>query len=193
VAAVIRGRLAVVMPAALALVTFGAESAHGAPTAGSGVKLRVTPSSSLFDAPLTISVRGLKPKERVVLRVTSTDVNDIAWSSEATFRATDSGTVDPARVAPVSGSYSGVQAMGLIDFMSPTSPNDAGRYYFWGDAPRSFTFAATAGDRPAASMTVERSASKPGVTRGSIALEGVGFVGQLWQPARTLRRNRPCL
>jgi dienelactone hydrolase len=130
---------------------------------------------------LRISVHGLKPKASAVLRVSSTDVNGIAFASEATFHADDSGRINPAHAAPVSGSYSGVQPMGLTDFMAATSPNDAGAY-FWGNAPKSFTFTAESGDRQPASVTVQRSPSKPGVTQSRITLDQAGFVGQLWQP-----------
>jgi len=163
-------------------VLVGAGPARSAPAAGRDVNLRVTPSSSLFDTPLRISVRGLKLKASAVVRVTSTDVNGIAWSSEATFRADGSGTIDPARAAPISGSYPGVQPMGLIDFMSPTTPTYTGQYS-WGSDPQTFTFAAESGDRQPSSVTVHRSASKPGVTHDDVALDQAGFVGQVWQPA----------
>jgi dienelactone hydrolase len=170
----------------------GAAIARNAAATRSNMKLLVTPSSSLFDTPLTISVHGLKPKASATLRVTSTDVNGIEWSSEATFRADDSGTINPARTAPISGSYSGVQLMGLIDFMAPTTPEYTGQYFWGGDAPKSFTFTATSGDQRPAVVTVQRSESKVGVTQSGVTLDQAGFVGLLWQPAPSAAK-RPAL
>jgi len=146
------------------------------------MKLRVTAASALFDEPLKIAVSGVKPKASVVVRVSSTDVNGVAFASEATFHADGDGAVNPARDAPVVGSYSGRQGMGLIDSMSPTSAPGP-MLYFWGQGDQSFTFRASSGGRDAAPVTVARAALKPGVTLVPVTLEQAGFVGQLWQPA----------
>jgi len=167
----------VVVGAVSGLVAFGMSPARGA--VGGGLTLEVTPASSQMDEPLAISVRGAKSKARVTLRVTSTDVNGVAFSSEATFRANGAGMIDPARMAPTSGSYSGVSRMGLIDAMAPAAGEG---FYFWGDVPQSFAFAVTSGSK-SESVTVERSIAKQRVMRVPVALSEAGFAGRLYQPA----------
>jgi dienelactone hydrolase len=159
-----------------------ASPVHAAPTAGGSVNLRVSPTSSLMDVPLAISVRGLKPKASVVLRVTSTDVNGVAFGSEATFRANSDGVVTPERMAPVAGSYKGVHAMGLTDAMSPGPAGPSG-LYFWGDAPQSFTFTASSRGQESAPVTIERSVASSEVQRRPVSVSEAGFVGRLYQPA----------
>jgi dienelactone hydrolase len=151
------------------------------PAAGASVSLSVTPTSSLMDEALSISVRGLKPKASVVLRVTSTDVNGVAFASEATFRANSDSVVNPGRMAPVVGSYEGVHAMGLTDAMSPVSGGQGG-LYFWGDAPQSFTFTASSRGQESAPVTIERSIESSGVERRPVSVSEAGFVGRLYQP-----------
>jgi dienelactone hydrolase len=146
------------------------------------MKLRVASASSLFDEPLKIAVSGAKSKASVVVRVSSTDVNGVTFASEATFHADGHGAVSPARDAPVVGSYSGRQAMGLIDSMSPTSAGGP-MLYFWGEGQQPFTFTASSGGRHAAPVTIARALLKPGVTQTPVRLEQAGFAGQLWQPA----------
>jgi len=146
-----------------------ASPVHAAPAAGGSVNLSVTPTSSLMDEPLAISVRGLRPKASVVLRVTSTDVNGVAFASEATFRANGDGVVNPRRMAPIAGSYKGVHRMGLTDAMAPLSAGQGG-LYFWGDAPQSFTFTTSSRGHESASVTIERLVAKPGVERRPVSL-----------------------
>jgi hypothetical protein len=134
-----------------------------------------------MDQPLAISVRGLKPKASVVLRVTSTDLNGVAFASNATFRANNDGVVNPGRMAPVAESYEGVHAMGLTDAMSPVSAGQGG-LYFWGDAPQSFTFTTSSRGQESASVTIERSVASSGVQRRPVSVSEAGFVGRLYQP-----------
>src|SRR5262249_30233309 len=79
----------------------------------------VTPPAAALGAPPQISASGRAAGQSAVLRVVSMDANNIAWSSQAKFVADHDGVIDPARMAPTSGSYSGVQPMGLIDSMLP--------------------------------------------------------------------------
>src|SRR5687768_14304174 len=81
---------------------------------GQGV---VAPPSALMDEVLEIHVSGLRPGQRVTLRSTMKDSAGRTWSGEAVFAADDRGRVIPARDASLGGSYTGVDAMGLITSM----------------------------------------------------------------------------
>ncbi|MEQ2163434.1 hypothetical protein GOODEAATRI_030126 [Goodea atripinnis] len=84
------------------------------------VRLRLLPGARcLFDEPVQVKVAGLRPKQVVTMRATSTDEKGVVFSSTATYRANNSGDIDLIRDASLSGSYVGVEPMGLLWSMRP--------------------------------------------------------------------------
>jgi dienelactone hydrolase len=81
--------------------------------------MTVTPSTALLDAPITGSVRGLPAGSRTTVTATATDAAGVQWSASAEFQADRDGVVSFDQ-APVGGSYSSADPMGLFYFMSPT-------------------------------------------------------------------------
>jgi dienelactone hydrolase len=144
--------------------------------------LAVTPEDALIDVPRRIAVSGLAPGEEVTLASHTLRGPGVAWRSAATFRADAQGTVDLGRDAPLSGSYAGVSAMGLIWSQAPEQPG----------APRE-VFAA----QPAAALTTEVTVQRAGATAWQgplvqrLAAAGVtrrevreeGLAGTLFLPA----------
>lgn len=81
----------------------------------SQVRLRLLPSTRcLFDEPIQVKVAGLKSKQVVTMRARSTDEKGVVYSSSATYRADGNGEVDLERDPSLSGSYVGVEPMGLL-------------------------------------------------------------------------------
>ncbi|TMS10111.1 Acyl-coenzyme A thioesterase 1 [Larimichthys crocea] len=81
----------------------------------SQVRLRLLPSARcLFDEPIQVKVAGLKSKQVVTMRARSTDEKGVVYSSSATYRADGNGEVDLERDPSLSGSYVGVEPMGLL-------------------------------------------------------------------------------
>jgi hypothetical protein len=72
-----------------------------------------------MDDRVTIKVAGLHPNREVVIRARSKDQNDCWWHSSALFRARQDGSFDVSAQAPISGTYTGVDAMGLFWSMEP--------------------------------------------------------------------------
>jgi dienelactone hydrolase len=60
---------------------------------------------------LSIYLKGVTPSERVTVR---SSIAGGVWEADASFEADASGTIDLGIHAPISGSYSGVDSMGLI-------------------------------------------------------------------------------
>src|SRR5437879_6033698 len=91
------------------------------------VEVHVEPQRSMVDEPLDIRVTGLEPGQRVTLRAAQTDDLARTWRAHATFVADSNGQIDVAALAPVSGSYTEADAMGLIWSMqlAPDEPNQA--------------------------------------------------------------------
>ncbi|XP_065809725.1 acyl-coenzyme A thioesterase 5-like isoform X1 [Labrus bergylta] len=86
----------------------------------SQVRLRLLPSSRcLFDDPIQVKVAGLKSRQVVTMRARSTDDRGMVFSSLGTYRADGNGEIDVDKDPSLSGSYIGVEPMGLLWSMKP--------------------------------------------------------------------------
>ncbi|BAF60519.1 hypothetical protein PTH_2338 [Pelotomaculum thermopropionicum SI] len=83
--------------------------------------LEITPLKALAGDPWHIKVTGLTPGAPVTLVAEQQDSSGIKWESRAVFQADQSGEVDPAVQAPVSGSYEGVDPAGLFWSLRPAA------------------------------------------------------------------------
>jgi dienelactone hydrolase len=176
-------------------VPFVALTAAGCAPSSAHVAVSVEPSMSLADQPVHISVRGLKPAEKVTLKLTSTDGRGIQWSSSALFRADSGGTVKPDLIAPTSGDYRGVFGMGLIASMGPAG-DTPGVYVYSGVTPQYpafepqiFTISVTSNGENLASETFRRRLPAA-VSAHYITYEQAGFVGTFYTPLqRPMKRT----
>jgi hypothetical protein len=75
----------------------------------------------MADEAAAIRATGLEPNERVTIRAELTDGGAQGWASQADFVADAQGAVDASKLAPVTGSYKAVSAMGLIWSMMPVT------------------------------------------------------------------------
>ncbi len=161
------------------VVACGGRSAVPAP-APVMPQLEIAPERALVDVPLSIRVSGVEPGERVTLRATMARTPEVAWQSSAVFVADGGGRVDPGKDAPVEGSYEGVDAMGLVWSMTPSS--DA-----WMTAPPPgqleaihIRFEAERGGEVFAGVDVERLRVAADVARHEVSADGL--VGALFLP-----------
>jgi dienelactone hydrolase len=169
----------------LCLTGFAATGGDAARAISGPAVAVVRPSTSLLTQPLTIRLRNLPPGP-VTIQVTSTDANAVDWASSARFRAHD-GTLNLATADSLGGSYTGVQPMGLISELKPTT-SMPGDLYWWSQTPASFALTASMDGKTLASTQFSRQLDAPGVTSQTETLADQGFVGQYWQPpAGTVR------
>ncbi len=68
----------------------------------------------LLDEEIQVEVVGLTPFQVVTLEASWIDEHQVQWVSEAVFDADENGTIQLAYKAPITGSYSGIDAMGLF-------------------------------------------------------------------------------
>uniref|UniRef100_A0A3Q3DZF6 Uncharacterized protein n=1 Tax=Labrus bergylta TaxID=56723 RepID=A0A3Q3DZF6_9LABR len=86
----------------------------------SQVRLKLLPSARcLFDEPVQVKVAGLRSRQVVTVRARSTDERGMVFSSLATYRADGNGEIDVDKDPSLSGSYIGVEPMGLLWSMKP--------------------------------------------------------------------------
>jgi len=87
--------------------------------------IEAVPDRILADESAAIRASGLQPNELVTLRAEMSDGAGEHWTSYAEFLADARGAVAASKQAPVTGTYKGVSAMGLVWSMAPLSKNVA--------------------------------------------------------------------
>ena len=133
----------------------------------------------MLDEPIAVRASGIEPDEEVTVEV-AMDWNEATFTSHATFAADDEGTVDTGRDAPVSGTYEGVDRMGL--FWSMTPEGDVGSTREAGHVPARLLTEFTlvrAGD-VADKVEIVRRSRPTGVSRRSI--EAADLPADLYLP-----------
>lgn len=120
-------------------------------------ELRVSPQEALVGDPVNITVAGLTAGQIASLTVSGKDQFGNSWSSTASFRADEAGTIDPSRDAPVEGSYDGVDPAGL--FWSMTC-QPAGQIVTPFPAMRTVSIALSIDGQEKASQVITRIANK---------------------------------
>jgi len=88
-------------------------------------RLTVLPQEVIPGDPINIRASGLSVGQIGCLTVSGRDEFENLWSSKASFRADESGTIDTSRDAPVEGSYQGRNEAGL--FWSMTCKQTGGK------------------------------------------------------------------
>ncbi|WP_218824759.1 acyl-CoA thioesterase/bile acid-CoA:amino acid N-acyltransferase family protein [Asanoa hainanensis] len=141
---------------------------------------------ALADHPIEARVTGLLAREAVTVAARATDRTGQPWHAEATFEADGGGVVDLARSAPASGTYTGVDGMGLFWSMRPVT-GDPERSWFSPGHPETkaaydVRLTVTAAGREIAARTVTRQWIAPGVTHRALTAAADGVAGVLFLP-----------
>ncbi|MBI5284865.1 MAG: acyl-CoA thioesterase/BAAT N-terminal domain-containing protein [Chloroflexi bacterium] len=142
-------------------------------------KLEVAPPNALIDERVSIRVLGLEPDQTVVLRARMRDDVERDWSSSVTFRADATGAVDVSVQPALSGTYQGIDQMGLLWSMAGQFDDGKGLPSFM-KTPLTTTVTAEVGGEVVASATLERTHLAPGVR--VFLVREQGLVGTLFRP-----------
>lgn len=143
-------------------------------------KIVVDHPAALMDAEISIELQGFPSGQPVTIAATQVYPSGSRWRAGATFITDDTGSAYIAHQAPVSGTYDGESAMGLI-WSAERVP--AGATSFpdgWIMQPWYVHLEASAPDGTRAELILERRAVGPGVTRWPIRNDGL--VGTLFLP-----------
>jgi dienelactone hydrolase len=143
--------------------------------------LQVTPQRSLVDERLRIQVLGLGPGRRVRVEARLHDDDERTWMARAEFQADGSGTVDTGVQPALTGTYQGVEPMGLVWSMA-LSADETNQAPFVRKqlTPLDIELIAVSDDGDRASHTIERQFVADGVER--IPVREDGLVGTLCVP-----------
>ena len=144
------------------------------------------PSHCLVDESLHIRLEGLSAGDRVTMRLANKAVGDALWAASAAFVA-EQEDLDLTRHAPVSGSYAGVDGMGLF-WSRELTPRSA-----WpiapdvADDPLTATLTAAVNDSPPRlTHRIRRRFTSVDVTSHEVRDDGL--VAQLFLPTAEGRR-----
>ncbi|MEH2517681.1 dienelactone hydrolase [Bradyrhizobium sp. AZCC 1610] len=137
-------------------------------------------TDALMDVPLAIELKGFAPRQPVTLAATQIFPSHSRWRAEATFVTDHKGRVAVAQQAPISGSYEGIAAMGLIWSAERVVPRSSPLPDGWIMQPSFIDVQAVGLNGQRAELTITRRSAGPGITRQVIRTDGL--VGVLFLP-----------
>ena len=149
-------------------------------------KIIITPEQALFDESIDISISNLAAHEQITLEISFKDDVNNTWLSRATFKADENGVVNVATQSPVSGSYRGIDPMGL--FWSMTRKNKKAPLVV--DSKKSetvITLSLFSQDKLRTTKTISRLLVSPDIERRKVREHGI--VGTLFYPKN--KKNVP--
>lgn len=140
-------------------------------------RFEISPLKGMVDAPLRIRLVGMQPGEFVTVR---SSIADGIWTAEASFVVGADGAIDLEEQAPVSGSYSTVDSMGLIWSASLQVSSEALAGLGRDVEPFTIAFDAVSGGTMRASASVVRMQVPDDVRREVVRVDGL--FGTLFVP-----------
>ncbi|GHO83719.1 acyl-CoA thioesterase/bile acid-CoA:amino acid N-acyltransferase family protein [Dictyobacter formicarum] len=145
------------------------------------VQLQVTPQQALVDIPVEIVCSGCQPGQMVTLRTKAQDSNQQSWDGYATYQADEQGEVRPGLQEALSGTYRGVDAMGLFWSMQVKRKRHIPPTFVWRDEePLHVQLTAEIASQTVAQADIERVFVSPDVEK--VILSEQGLVGTLYHP-----------
>ncbi|GAB3990144.1 hypothetical protein GCM10029978_117240 [Actinoallomurus acanthiterrae] len=170
---------------ALLLVAGGAVAGCG-PQHSDRAVIGVDAPAALADRPVHLTVGGLVPHDTVEVSADAQDHLGAGWRSRAVFRADGRGTVDLDRTRPRSGTYTGLDGMGLFwSMVRATGDPDEGFFYPlfpYLQAAYDVRVTVTAHGHRLATRTLTRQWVAPGVTHKSFTVAADKVDGDLFLP-----------
>ena len=156
-------------------------------------QLDVDSPEALVDQPIRIQITGVAAHQPVTITA-ATDTDRTTWRADATFVADAGGVVDLTTAAPESGSYQGVDGMGLFWSMSPDG-GDGDTEVFRpesvdGGGSYAVSLSAAVDGLEVASMTVRRVLAAADVKVRALTLDADGVL-TLLSHRRMGRRGGP--
>ena len=142
-----------------------------------------SPHVSESTQPVDIRIRGFVPNKPAIVRVEARDASGRRWVATASYETNKHGNIDTATFPALSGSYSGVWAMGLVATMQPKPAPRADVSFRWPDGRRQpFQVTAVQGAKRFA-LTIERELGDVSLLRANTTVRHDGFLGAYYAPA----------
>lgn len=143
-------------------------------------RIVVTPIQARTDEPLHIRLRGNLPGQSVTLCAELKEPSGRVWRSVNHYTTDSNGMVDLTTTAPDSGTYEGIDAMGLLWSMQMATDVDPALPPATVDQPLSLSLSLEADGSTLGICQVERTYLAPGVRR--VVVRENGVIGTLFLP-----------
>lgn len=146
-------------------------------------QLTLTPITAPVDQPIAIRVTGLQGGEAVAIAAHLHDDEGKRWQAQAHFRADEAGVIDLTTQPPLTGSYMGVDGMGLFWSMAldPAEP-DGTPFKKRTVDPMPVTFQVEQDGHVVATAVLDWLCLPPNVARTSVRTDGL--VGTFFAPTQ---------
>jgi dienelactone hydrolase len=89
------------------------------------VRFDITPLDGMIDGELAIRLVEGSPRSRVTIIAEAEDALGRMWSASGQYLVSEDGTVDLTREAPIQGSYSTLDPLGIVTSMTPLGKEPA--------------------------------------------------------------------
>jgi dienelactone hydrolase len=134
---------------------------------GSRVNFVVSPGQPLMDDRLSILISGLPSNSLITVRAKSKAQDQLWWRSAVVFASDPDGVIDLGAQTPISGTYKGVDGMGLFWSMQPDTDAKTGDHAVFTITdwfkPIETEIEAADADRILGSVTIQRRFAGPKV------------------------------
>lgn len=140
--------------------------------------IKVSNANALVDEPVSIQIEGLDPFQEIELVAQAKDASGELWESRVQFRADRSGNISLDEVAPIAGSYEGIDGMGLFWSMQSISKNSSS--FKLPEGPIDIALKLIRNNQEVSATIIRRFWSISGVKK--IVVREEGLVGTLFVP-----------
>jgi pimeloyl-ACP methyl ester carboxylesterase len=169
--------------AILGVAVGGGLSACSHGSAAPPARIVVSAAPSLLSDPVGVTIDGLPARSAVTVQASARDSFGQRWTSSARYSASASGRVSLGQPS-VGGSYTGVNAMGLFEFMAPPATDTSATYFSSSRAGFTVSLTAVADGKTVARASIDRQGSAAvGVTEKSYRPSAGGLYADMLLPA----------
>ncbi len=142
----------------------------------------LVPSTALVDEAIHLRVVGLQAEQEITISAELRDDDEKSWQAQARFQADAEGLVDLASQPPLSGSYEGIDGMGLFWSMAvPAVEPYSVRYSKSTLDPSTITIQVASGGQQIATATLTRQYLAPDAERTPVRANGLA--GTFFKPS----------
>ncbi|MCB4763538.1 MAG: acyl-CoA thioesterase/BAAT N-terminal domain-containing protein [Sulfurovum sp.] len=140
----------------------------------------ITPNSVLYGEKVSIELKGFLANQELTIHTKMKDKQEQTWSAKATFVTNENGGLNLTKDAPISGSYSGIEPMGLFVYMKNEESQQNLAFWEKGVESTIVQFSVTINKQEVATNSVERYLLKPNVLQEEVIANGLN--GRLFLP-----------
>ena len=151
------------------------------------MELIITPKRVLCGEKASIQLKGFLPKQKLTINASFQEDENKIWSSSATFVCNELGELDLHKAAPLSGSYQGIEPMGLFVYMKEENSKRGFAFFPKGLDATHIKISVIVDDKEVTTEVLKRYLLEPTVTKEILTVDGLK--GTLFLPHKKLNQK----